>query len=359
VIDNVENEPYFLNLPVTAEVGLRSYIGVPIFYNNGVQYGTLCAIDPAPQKLERRDEYVEMLQIFARIVMFQIEREEMLAAMEESCQQRNRVHSMITHELRSPLNNILGFSQMIQEGYYGEVVQAQVEALERIIRGGRTMLHLINDLLDLAKAEAGHFELNIERHSLPYQLATITQGIEPQARQQDAQIEVDFSGTKLTEFDTDELRFQQIMLNLLANALKFSSHGTVTVKVSEATIEEGVVKLYSDVPTFADLPFVFSRGGKAEQLFKSGGLTPQDLPPLADGRWLTISVNDTGCGIPVAQLPTVFEEFQQIRVEGTRQAHGTGLGLTIVSRLVAALGGGIAVRSQPGSGSSFTLFFRL
>jgi signal transduction histidine kinase len=107
------------------------------------------------------------------------------------------------------------------------------------------------------------------------------------------------------------------------------------------------------------LPFVFARGRKATQLYKNGGLTPQDLPPLPDGRWLAISVNDTGYGIPTEQLGCIFEEFQQIRAHGTRQTHGTGLGLAIVSNLVELLGGGIAVRSQAGSGSSFTLFFRL
>jgi signal transduction histidine kinase/CHASE3 domain sensor protein len=234
----------------------------------------------------------------------------MLAEQGESLARANKVKTeflaSMSHELRTPLSAILGFADLLQTSPRETLSARARESLERIKRNGEHLLSLINDILDLAKAEAGRLDVRFAPVNVP-QLAracvaevdSLRAGTEVQLRAEAAE--------GLIEIRTDVQRVRQILLNLLANALKFTERGEVVLAV-HATIDE-----------------------------------------------VRLEVHDTGIGIPAHAMGELFRDFHQLDVGDGRKYAGTGIGLALSRRLARALGGEIEVRSREHVGSTFTL----
>ncbi|HEX2763177.1 MAG TPA: HAMP domain-containing protein [Allosphingosinicella sp.] len=231
----------------------------------------------------------------------------------------------MSHELRTPLNSLLILSKLLADNPQGNLNEKQTEFARTIHGAGSDLLSLINDILDLSKIESG--TVTIEVGDMP--MSHLKQHMERTFRQlaADKQLNfnVDFDANLPVAIRTDEKRLQQVVLNLLSNAFKFTAHGGVTLAVRLA----------------------------------DGGWSPNH-PVLRSGdHAIEIAVTDTGIGIPEDKQKLIFEAFQQADGTTSRKYGGTGLGLSISREIARLLGGELQVRSTPGEGSTFTLFVPL
>jgi adenylate cyclase len=214
----------------------------------------------------------------------------------------------MSHELRTPLNAIIGLTEMLREDAVDLGQDELVEPLERIHRAGNHLLHLINEILDLSKIEAGRFELHSESFELAGLVKDVATTVQPLADKNRNRLEV-HCPAGIGWLHADPTRVRQIVLNLLSNACKFTEGGEVRL-----VVERGP-------------------GDGADRV--------------------TITVHDTGIGMSPEQLARLFQEFSQADSSTTRRYGGTGLGLAISRRLARMMGGEIEVASTPGSGSTF------
>jgi signal transduction histidine kinase len=223
---------------------------------------------------------------------------------------KSRFLATMSHELRTPLNAIIGYSQLLQETFQGNDAGGLVRDLTRIERAGNMLLQMVNQVLDFSKAEAGRIVLHPETFDVRAVLRDIVATVEPLAAQNGNRLTVDVPENG-AEVHTDLTRFRQSLLNLVANACKFTRGGDVSVMV---------------------------RRERAE---------PAD--------WLVVNVLDTGIGISPEQQARLFRAFTQADASTTRQYGGTGLGLAISRRLCRLMGGDISVESELGKGSNFEM----
>jgi len=212
----------------------------------------------------------------------------------------------MSHELRTPLSAILGFADLLVSSPKENLSTRARESLERIKRNGEHLLTLINDILDLAKAEAGRLDVRFAPVNLGQLARACVAEVESLRASNDVQLRVE-APEGLLDVRTDAQRVRQILLNLLANALKFTEKGEVALVIQT---------------------------------------TPDEV---------SLSVKDTGIGIPAHAMGELFRDFHQLDVGDGRRYAGTGIGLALSRRLARALGGEIEVRSQEGAGSTFTL----
>lgn len=212
----------------------------------------------------------------------------------------------VSHELRTPLTSILGFAELLREGREAEANPRTARYAENILISGRILLEIINDLLDLAKIEAGKVELKLETVSIAEIGATLADFVRPQADKKRLQLTFE-PEPDLPIVITDASKVRQILFNLLSNAIKFTPEGGTVVLRATRENQESV----------------------------------------------RLSVSDTGRGIPPEEQELIFEKFRQIDQSATREHHGTGLGLAIAKELTRLLGGQIGVDSEVGKGSTF------
>jgi CheY-like chemotaxis protein len=228
----------------------------------------------------------------------------------------------MSHELRTPLNSLLILSKLLADNPQGNLNEKQVEFARTINSAGSDLLSLINDILDLSKIESG--TVTIEVGEMP--VSSLKQHMERTFRQLAADKNLDFNvkfDNRLPEtIRTDEKRLQQIVLNLLSNAFKFTSRGGVTLAVRPV----------------------------------QDGWSPSHPVLRNVDHAIAIEVTDTGIGIPEDKQKLIFEAFQQADGTTSRKYGGTGLGLSISREIARLLGGELQVRSTPGEGSTFTLF---
>ncbi len=228
----------------------------------------------------------------------------------------------MSHELRTPLNSLLILSKLLADNPQGNLNEKQTEFARTIHGAGYDLLSLINDILDLSKIESG--TVSIELGDMP--MSGMQQHMERTFRQlaadKNLRFDVRFDGSVPATIRTDEKRLQQIVLNLLSNAFKFTADGGVTLAVRSAT---------------------------------SGWSTNHPVLRGAS-QAIEIAVTDTGIGIPEDKQKLIFEAFQQADGTTSRKYGGTGLGLSISREIARLLGGELQVRSKPGEGSTFTLF---
>ena len=222
----------------------------------------------------------------------------------------------MSHELRTPLNSLLILARVFAENRDGNLTDEQVESARVIYNSGTDLLGLINDILDLAKVEAGRMDLQLGEVSLRSLATGIEESFEHIAADKGLELAVAISPEAPAAIQTDEKRLDQILKNLVSNAIKFTEQGTVAVVL-----------------------------GEPAELHGAGG--PRE--------GIAIRVRDTGIGIAAAEQKVIFEAFQQADGGTDRRFGGTGLGLSITRELVHLLGGRIALDSQPGQGSTFTV----
>jgi signal transduction histidine kinase len=212
----------------------------------------------------------------------------------------------MSHELRTPLNSILGFSELLKDPVFGSVTEKQLLYLNNISSSGKHLLALINDILDLAKVDAGKIELHREPLSVIQLLDEIVSNLRSISEKKQIQVSREIA-PEITSIYVDHGRFKQIMINLLSNALKFTpANGQITIIA------------------------------KSEKEF------------------IHISVIDTGIGISHDNIDRIFNEFEQVDGSRTRKFEGTGLGLALSRRLVELHGGEIWVESELEKGTKFT-----
>jgi PAS domain S-box-containing protein len=224
--------------------------------------------------------------------------------LEKAYRLKSEFLASMSHELRTPINALIGYTSLMLDRIYGELTKQQEEGLKRIQNASNHLLVLINDILDLAKIEAGKMPVHLEPMHLRTVIAEVAAHMEPQIKKKHLEFASDVDPDTPVMF-SDRTKVKQIVLNLLHNAVKFTHHGEVRVSVSP------------------------------------------------HGHRVQITVKDTGIGIRPEHLEVIFEEFRQVDQSRTREYGGTGLGLSITRKLVSLLGGEVHVRSEYGNGSSF------
>jgi signal transduction histidine kinase len=231
-------------------------------------------------------------------------------ALEQASAAKSQFLANVSHEFRTPLNAILGYSLMLMGGFYGKLSDEQGRTVQRIDANSKHLATLINDVLDIERIEAGRMPLQISQfpvHDVVREVMEELQGVIAQS-----QVAVSVTAPEdLPRLKSDRQKLKQILVNLLSNALKYTKEGTVEIIAQHEA---------------------------------------------ATGR-LALSVRDSGIGIAPEDHARIFEPFQQAKRVITRPQGGTGLGLAISRRLAQMLGGDITVQSALGTGSTFTVTF--
>jgi signal transduction histidine kinase/CheY-like chemotaxis protein len=217
----------------------------------------------------------------------------------------------MSHELRTPLNAIIGYSEMLQEEAQDSGQESFIPDLKKINRSGRHLLDLINDVLDLSKIEAGKMELYLETFDIPNLLEDVSTTVQLLMQKNSNTLEVRCPAN-LGAMRADMTKVRQSLFNLLSNASKFTKNGKITLEAAR-----------------------------------------EISPPKAD--WIVFRVSDTGIGMTPEQQDRVFEAFSQADAATARDFGGTGLGLTITKTFCRMMGGDVALTSEPGKGTTFTI----
>lgn len=225
---------------------------------------------------------------------------------------KSELTARVSHELRTPLGSILGYSEMLRAGYYGPVTEKQTEPLNKIIETDKELTNLINNLLDQAKLESGKLHLEYTIFPVSNLLTYVKDLMQVLADEKGLELICIVEDSLPRNMYGDEMRLQQILINLVGNAIKFTDHGRVLVML---------------------------------QLFDQT-------------HWM-IKVEDSGNGIPKHMQPYVFDSFQQIDGSASRKHAGSGLGLSIVKQLVDLMDGEILLQSEVGAGATFKVVLPL
>jgi signal transduction histidine kinase len=259
------------------------------------------------------DKQIALLETFADQAVIAIENVRLFNEIQDKTRQleaanrhKDEFLASMSHELRTPLNAVIGFSEVLLERMFGEINDKQEEYLNDILASGRHLLSLINDILDLAKIEAGRMELDLEDFDVAQAIDNAVVLVRERATRKGLALETALPPA-LGTVRGDQRKIKQVLLNLLSNAVKFTPEG-------------GRVQV------------------RAQR---------------ADGH-LEVSVTDTGIGIAAEDQQAVFEEFRQVGTDYAKKHEGTGLGLTLSRKFVELHGGRIAVTSRLGEGSTFT-----
>ena len=267
-------------------------------------------------EVERKNQEIEL----ARRAL-----EEKAAELALTSRYKSEFLANMSHELRTPLNSILILGQQLAENADHNLTARQVEFSKTIHSAGTDLLNLISDILDLSKIESGTVTVEVEDVSFAHLRETLERNFRHEADARKLAFTADFDQHLGRTMTTDSKRLMQVLKNLLSNALKFTEHGGVRLRVGAAT----------------------------------GGWTI-DHPSLSQAPTVVeFSVSDTGIGIPPEKQRIIFEAFQQADAGTARRYGGTGLGLAISRELAHLLGGEIRLTSVPGKGSTFTLYLPL
>jgi signal transduction histidine kinase len=259
----------------------------------------------ATQQLRERNELLKKKNQELEAQRQQIELQNL--KLKEADKLKSQFLATISHELRTPMNAIIGFSQLLLRPKCGELTLKQKDMIERILNNSKHLLMLLNEVLDFSKLEARRLELRPEIFNLLPLINSTVEEISSLAEEKNLSLVVNIDLQNPLVFN-DSIRIRQILMNLLSNAIKFTEYGSVGVEVKELS-----------------------------------------------GNKVQLAVWDTGIGIAASDMEHIFEAFRQLDQSTTRKYPGTGLGLPIISALVQMMGGKISVESQLGQGSIFRI----
>jgi signal transduction histidine kinase len=241
----------------------------------------------------------------------------------------------VSHELRTPLNAIVGFVDLLRDGVYGALNARQVGPVERIEASANHLRHLVDQVLDLAKMAAGRLEVHAEPLELRPFVFDVASEVEPLITEKGLGFSLAI-GASLPRVRTDPTHLRQILINLLGNAVKFTSNGGISVRGK----------------------LVGSGNGTDGSSIMRTASALLARSPRPDEVWIALQVADSGTGIPDKDRDRIFDEFEQVNAgpRGDSMRRGTGLGLSISRRLARLLGGDLTVESELGRGSVFTVW---
>jgi len=316
-IPDVDADPDFEHRHVAGAQNFKSLASVPML-KDGHPIGTITVGKTKTGRFPERQ--IALLRTFADQAVIAIENtrlfEEVQARTRElaktvedleiASQHKSQFVANMSHELRTPLAAVLGYAELMQEGFYGALSEKSTDALTRIRSNGKHLLGLINTVLDIAKIESGQFSLNLSEYAIENVVETVRSATESLAETKKLALKTEVA-KKLPIGLGDEQRLTQVLLNLVGNAIKFTDTGEVRIT---ATAMNG---------------------------------------------HFTVAVTDTGPGIPQQELNRVFEQFHQIDNSNTKAKGGTGLGLAIAKQIVEMHGGRIWVESTLGEGATFQM----
>jgi PAS domain S-box-containing protein len=262
-----------------------------------------------PDVLSVLQSLADQVAVAINNAVLYLESQELIKNLKEVDKLKSQFLANMSHELRTPLNSIIGFSRVILKGIDGPITEMQQQDLTAIYNSGQHLLGLINDILDLARIEAGKMELNFEEVRLPEIIHSVFSTAKGLVKEKPIQL-IEKVPADIPPIRGDAMRVRQVLLNLISNAAKFTDEGFITV---EASVQK-------------------APNGKLEALVK---------------------VIDTGPGISPEGQEKLFKAFSQVDGSATRKTGGSGLGLSICANLVQLHGGRIGVESQEGKGSTF------
>ena len=287
------------------------------------------ALQESNSELEEKTEYLQRQKQEISDKNIKIERaknqlEEKAQELEVSSKYKSEFLANMSHELRTPLNSLLILSEMLSQNKEGNLNAKQLESAAIIHRGGQDLLSLINDILDLSKVESGKLTLEIQHIELNQLQSSICSQFEPLTHNKGFNFSSELAEGLPKTLQTDQMRTLQILKNLMSNAFKFTTNGSVKFQIF--------------VP-------------KIDTVFKQSHLNSQNC--------IGFSVIDTGIGIEQDKQRIIFEAFQQADGSTSRKFGGTGLGLTISKELCRLLGGEMQISSEYNKGSTFTVYLPL
>ena len=290
--------------------GYRARLLVPLMRSGDV-VGALVVRRKKPGEFPQ--SVVSLMQTFAEQSAIALENARLFneiaqksRELEIASQHKSQFVANMSHELRTPLAAILGYAELIQEGFYGPLPEKSMDVLTRIRANGKHLLGLINSVLDIAKVESGQFSLNLAEYALDSVVETVRAATKSLAETKKLSLKTDVA-SHLPVGVGDEQRLTQVLLNLVGNAIKFADSGEVRITAK-----------------------------------------------AVDGRF-SVGVTDTGPGIPLEEQKRVFEQFHQVDNSNTKAKGGTGLGLAIAKQIVEMHGGRIWVKSTLGQGATFQM----
>lgn len=270
----------------------------------------------------------------------------------------------VSHELRTPLNAIVGFVEMLRDGVYGELGPRQAQPVERIAASANHLRHLVDQVLDIAKMAAGRLEVHPEPVVLRPFVLNIVSELESLISEKGLTLSITI-GTTLPRVRTDPTHLRQIIVNLVGNAVKYTTTGGIAVRARligvgtpvRANVAGSQIRSpETPRPPVSRSPQDTTRPEEDGSLATIAALAAR--APRSDRPWLALQVSDTGIGIAPEDQERIFEEFEQVNAgpRGDSMRRGTGLGLSISRRLARLLGAELTVESEIGRGSTFTLW---
>lgn len=318
VIEDTQADERVATMPSVTQYGVRAYAGVPLLVD-GLAVGTLCVMDTRPR--DWGDEQVGFLRDLGSMVMTEIqlritvdELEVATATAEDARREAERANraksefvAMMSHDLRTPLNAIGGYRQLLELGVHGPITDGQREALGRIKRAQDHLAYLISEVMDFSRLEAGSVSIVLEKASVESVLRGLETLIRPQLDQKDLEYVYE-GGDRSVKMHADSEKVVRVLTNVLTNAIKFTPpNGRITLG--------------------------WSSGDKE----------------------LSITVSDTGIGIPADRIESIFEPFVQVPGQKALNPHGVGLGLAIGRKLARLMRGDLTATSAPGGGTTFLM----
>lgn len=309
IVNNVQDEPDYMSHPLLSET--KSEMIVPMIVGKEL----VGVLDVQSEQADRfTDDDMKLMHTLADQIAVAVQNAMAFARERETIEQLVEIDRLkqeflanMSHELRTPLNSIIGYSEVLIDGVDGDLNEEALEDVQAIHSSGKHLLEIINQILDLAKIDAGQMQLSYKPLSLDKLLSDVVRSSQILVKDKPVEMAL-IEESPISLVNADPVRLNQIMLNLISNAVKFTEEGSVTVRYGVDTTDENMVM---------------------------------------------VRVEDTGMGMTQEDLEVIFERFRQADGSSTRRAGGTGLGLNITRELILMHGGDIGVESELGKGSTF------